>query len=257
MASASFASRSPMCEGSRASTLAAVPPSPSPTRRTVLRFGLVGATLLALGGVGLAVQRTALVSPRRPLRVLSEREFSVLVAWSDTLAPGGPGLPPASALGVAEQVDELLSWLHPGDAGDVRLALLLVENALPGVIFGEGRARPFTRCSPAERAAVLESMRTSWLPLRRTLWKALSGLVTGAYWSGRETWAWSGYPGPPAYGGHDGAGPTRPPVMPTPAERGAVLGASAFEHGPPPSAGGGPSAGTAVSQPGASPGRAP
>lgn len=197
------------------------------TRRALLQLGIGGTALLALGGVGLSLQRTRLVAPRSPLLVLDAREFSVLVAVAEAISPGAAGLPPASALGVAERVDILLSWLHPGDANDVKLALQLVENAVPGLLFGEGRARPFSMCSLAQRAAVFESMRHSFLPLRRTLWKALSGLVTGAYWSRPEAWLHTGYPGAPDFGQGGSTAASRPPIQRTALEGGPAVGVGA------------------------------
>lgn len=167
------------------------------SRRTVLRYGLGGAALLAVGGVGLGLRPGVLREPKAPLRALDAVAFSVLAAVAERVAPGGQGFPAASALGVPEKVDALLASSDPGLAAEVSQALKLLENALTGLLL-EGRTRPFTACSAAEQDAVLESWRTSGLLVRRQVYKALRGLCASAYYASPETYAAVGYPGPPA-----------------------------------------------------------
>lgn len=169
------------------------------SRRTILRYGLGGALLLSAGGVGLSLQPTRLRQPAGPLQVLDERTFSVLAAVADRITPGGGGLPPARELQVAEKVDALLARLHPADAGEMRQALLLLENALAGLVL-DGRARPFTRLEPEEQDEVLRSWQHSRLHLRRTAWAAIHGLCAAAYYASPAIHPLLGYPGPPDYG---------------------------------------------------------
>lgn len=170
----------------------------TPTRRTVLRGGVLGGLLLAAAGAGLALQPGRLREPSKPLRALDARTFSVLAAVADRVCPGGRGLPSASELGVPERVDALLDALDPGNAADLSQALRLIENGLPGLLL-DGRPRAFTACDPATQDRVLERWRTSRLTVRRTAWKALVALISSAYWSDARTFGFVGYPGPPRF----------------------------------------------------------
>jgi len=50
------------------------------SRRTILKYGLGGAVVLALGGIGLALRDTVRRQAKQPLKVLNEREYSILWA---------------------------------------------------------------------------------------------------------------------------------------------------------------------------------
>lgn len=170
----------------------------APSRRRLLQVSAGGALLLALGGVGLALQPTAPRTPPGPLQALSPRQYAVLVAVAEVVLPPRAGLPTAEEVGVAAKVDALLARLHPGVAAELGQALLLLENALPGLILDQ-RARPFTQGSLEERTRVLERWRTSRLKVRRQVVRGLSALVSSAYWSDPRTHAFVGYRGPPAW----------------------------------------------------------
>jgi hypothetical protein len=176
------------------------------TRRSFLQVGVFGAALLAVGGTGLALRPGVLRPPRRALRALDATAFSVLAAVAERVAPGSPGgapFPPASELLVAEKIDELLSTSDPAMTTELTQALLLLENALAGLVL-DGRPRAFTACTPGEQDAVLEGWRTSRLHVRRQVYKALRGLCASAYYGSPEVYAAVGYPGPPDFSGVGG-----------------------------------------------------
>lgn len=166
------------------------------TRRAVLKFGLGGAVLLAVGGVGLALRGTVLRQPRTALRVLDEREFSILAAVADRIAPGQDGFPSAWSLQVPEKVDALLFTMHPGAGEEMKAALGLLENAAAGLLL-EGRTRTFTGSSAEQQDAILASWRDGSIMVKRTAFKALNGLCAATYWSSPEIYEHVGYPGPP------------------------------------------------------------
>ena len=199
-------------------------------RRRFLQIGFGGAVLLSLGGVGLALQETMMRVPARPLQVFGPRAFSVLAAIADRIAPGGRGLPSASELQVAETIDSLFVSLHPADAADLEKVLLVIENGLVGAIL-DGQPRPFTARSPEDQDATLEGLRSSALPLRRTMWKAVSGLITGTYWATDRTWAHAHYGGPPDFGNGRGTAPSRPPIVRTAMEGGSPVPADGGDLG--------------------------
>lgn len=157
------------------------------------------ALLSVLGAGAVALQPGRLRAPRGPLQVLDDRTFSTLAAVADRVCPGGEGLPSAWELGVPEKVDLLLGSLHPGNAGELRQVLVLLESGLAGLVF-DGRMRAFTQCSPETQDQVLERWRTSGWMIRKSAYKALVSAISASYWSDPRTWAHLGYPGPPRFG---------------------------------------------------------
>lgn len=171
------------------------PSKPSPaglSRRSLIGATGAGAVLLALGGLGLGLQPGVLREPRRPLHVLDATTFSVLAAIADRICPGGDGLPTPWAIEVPESIDLFLQASHPGVGDELKQGLLFVENALPA-LFLERRLRPFTTLDPAGQDAVLLAFATSNIALRRTIYKALVGLVTATYWGDSRVYGASGY----------------------------------------------------------------
>src|SRR4029453_2273003 len=115
------------------------------TRRSFLKRGLFGGFVLALGGsTGLALwpSRTD-YRPRRALKLLDERRFSVLAAIAARTVRA-PGADPVEIAPLSEQP---LALAPKESQADFLKLLGLFENALPGLLF-DGRARPFTRLSP-------------------------------------------------------------------------------------------------------------
>ena len=167
-------------------------------RRTVLKFGLGGAAWRALGGVGLALQSSASRPSMGPLEVLSAREYAILTTLAEALCPGGEGLPTVAEVDVAGKVDLLLSRMHPAAAAEFQQVLGLIESPLAG-LFLQGQLRPFSQCDLAERTRILKGWKSSTLSLRRTVYKAISGLVISSYWSDPRTYAFVGYKGPPPW----------------------------------------------------------
>src|SRR5262245_19230151 len=133
-------------------------------RRTFIRRGLFGGFLLAVGSsVGLAAwpsDQAAL--PRRPLRALDARQFAILVAVTARTVQA----PKADPVEIAHRIDAQLALDHPEVRADFGKLLLLLENALAGLLF-DGRARPFTRLSAAAQDDVLAAWRDSHLAVRR------------------------------------------------------------------------------------------
>ncbi|MCK6505665.1 hypothetical protein L6R53_20090 [Myxococcota bacterium] len=171
----------------------------STSRRGILKIGLGGAALLAAGGLGLGLWPGASREPLAPLQALSPRAFGVLAAVARTFCPGGDGLPSADELDIAGALDATIATLHPADQAELQQVLLLVDNALVGALL-DGRPQPFSRADDATRRATLLSWRESRIPLRRTAYKALRGLVMAAYWGHPRLYAAAGYPGPPDFG---------------------------------------------------------
>ncbi len=168
------------------------------SRRTLLRGSLAGGVLLGVGAAGLALQPTRRgAAPSEPLRVLTEDEHAILAAIASRVCPrAGPDVPGADALGIALQADRLFENAGPEATAGVKSALALFESGLVGAMFFE-RARPFTQLAGEEQDAILLAWRDSSVTLRRTVFRALSALVSSLYYSDGRTWPGIGYPGPP------------------------------------------------------------
>lgn len=166
-----------------------------PDRRTILKAGMLGSALLAVGGVGLALREGTPRAPAVALRVLDARGFSTLAAAAEVLVPGGAGLPSPSEVQVTETVDAALAHCHPGVQKEMKQLLSLLENALAGLLL-DGRPRCFSACDHATRERVLASWQTAYNPLLRSGFKALHGFCSGAYWSSSAVAPLIGYPGP-------------------------------------------------------------
>jgi len=164
----------------------------------MLGLGLGGAALLACGG--LALRGSRLRAPRTTLQVFSETEYSVLAAIADRVNPGGDGFPPARDLDVAEKIDALLATAHPGIGGEIKQALLLVENALAAFVFDQ-RYETFTASPPELQDRIWADWAASSIETRRSVYKALTALCTATYWSDASLWDKVGYPGPPDVSG--------------------------------------------------------
>jgi hypothetical protein len=178
------------------------PPRPDrPDRRAFLKRGLLGGALLLVGGALPLSLRSTLVrgQPKRALKLLSVEEHAVLAAVAARFAPGdgaGPQWPTAEALDCAGKVDALMATVHPAVGAELRQLLRLFESALFGLVIARSPT-PFTRCTPAEQDARLESWRHSRLAVLRSGYQALKRLSHATYYSSPEVYALVGYPGPP------------------------------------------------------------
>jgi len=169
----------------------------APSRRLFLKTGLAGGALLAVGGVGLALQSTVLGPVPGFLQVLDAATWSVVAAVARCMCPqDGPS---ADSLDIATRVDAQLGVMHEADAVEVIQGLYLLENGMAGLILGGGH-RTFTASDSAAQAARLRAWQHSSVAVVRKAYKAIRGLVITAYFSHPESYAFTGYPGPPNFG---------------------------------------------------------
>ena len=166
------------------------------TRRDLLRYGFFTSAAVGVGLIGLASQKSKLMTPIQPLLCLDQREYSILHAISSRLLPGTEGFPSIEDVDLLAKIDAVLSKAHPGLANEIKLLLILIENGATGLIF-DGDTTPFTHCTPQEQDSRLNSWKNSSIPLRKTAFKALNGLCAGTYYSSAATFASIDYKGPP------------------------------------------------------------
>ena len=160
-------------------------------RRTLLKLGLVGAPLLALGGISLWPSLRERL-PRRPLLVLDEARFPVMAAAAARIVTS----PKSDPIELAHKVDEALSRVSREAGADFNKLLGLLESGLAGLLL-DGRPRPFTRLDGAGQDAALAAFRDSRLAVRRTGYQALRKLCVANFFASEAAWAEVGYPGPP------------------------------------------------------------
>lgn len=174
------------------------------TRRGVLKKGLVGGALLAVGGllsVGLRGPRPG-APPRRPLQLFTPTEHTIFAAVAACVVPPaaptptGGRWPSPAEVDCAGKADALLALAHPEVQRDFKRLLSLFESGLFGFV-STARPTPFTHLSPEAQRARIESWRRSRLALLRSGATALVRLVHATYYSSPETYALVGYPGPP------------------------------------------------------------
>src|SRR5216683_936549 len=189
--------------GTIRATLAEMPTdlrlAPGHSRRSFLKKGLLGGSVLALGGAGLLLSRHSrrVPIPTAGLKVLDELDFAVLCAITRRIVPDQPGKPSIESPDVALNADRILVQVGSSAQAEVKQLLKLFENALTGFVFGL-RVRPFTQLSDAEQDAVLSEWENSRLLIRRTGFQAIRTLVVAAYYGSSASWPATGYPGPPA-----------------------------------------------------------
>jgi hypothetical protein len=162
-------------------------------RRRFVQRGLFGGALLLLGGGGLMLYPTRrIASASKPLRVLDDRGFQVIVAVAARVITA----PDADPVVLAERIDESLSRTPPEAQADLASLVGLFENALPGLLL-DGRATPFTRLDGAAQDHALMQWRDSSLVVRRSGYHALRRLCFVAYYGDERSWPAIHYGGPP------------------------------------------------------------
>jgi hypothetical protein len=171
------------------------------SRRTWLKRGFLGLGLVSVGGIGLALQKPKLRDDTPALKVLDPAEYAILVAIADRLCPAlAADAPGALALGLPAQLDTLLQHADAEAQQGLKVALRLMDNALPGALAGE-RVTPFTKLSGAEQDRSLVAWRDSSVGFRRTVYGGVSGAIMPLYWGHPRTWPRLGYKGPPDVAG--------------------------------------------------------
>ncbi len=181
--------------------------SPALTRRLVLKKGVFGGALLAIGAGGTLALRGGVSRslPPEGLRAVGPQGYAVLCALAEHLIPRHPGFPTAEEIRVGFNSDRIIARVDPTARAELNQLLGLFENALANFLFGF-RVTPFTAMSFDDQERVLAEWRDSRLLLRRTGMRALRAVVMAAYYGDRATWSAIHYPGPPT-GVHDPAAP--------------------------------------------------
>jgi hypothetical protein len=156
-------------------------------RRAVLRLGVGGAALLAVGG-GVAAWITAgyasLLDPTDVPIALSVKELAVVRAIVDAFFPAEGGFPSGIELGVHQRVDEEL-WAAPEfTRSGLKSGLALMEH-LPPLY---GHPHRFTALSREARVAVFDAMLKSKTETIRQIAFALKQATQLFYYGHEKVW---------------------------------------------------------------------
>ena len=161
-------------------------------RRVFLKVGLAGGVVAAAGVTALALRSgDRAVRPLRPLQVLPERAFPVLVAVAARVLRGTS----ANPVEIAHRVDETLRFAPPRSGRDLAMGLQLLENALGGVLL-RGSMTPFTLLDEAGQDAALMAWRDSGVVDLRGAYHGLRKLCLAAHYASTGCFAEISYPGP-------------------------------------------------------------
>jgi hypothetical protein len=163
-------------------------------RRTLFRVGLASAATLAVLGGGWALWQPGFRAGR-----LGHAARQVFTAVGQAVLEGL--LPPS---GVQRNValndwlgrlEATIGALPPATRAELSQLLGLL-SLRPGRQWLAGLEPDWAEATVAQVQLALLDMRSSPRPLRQQAYHALRDLSMAAYFSGRETWAQLGYPGP-------------------------------------------------------------
>ncbi|QTF56706.1 twin-arginine translocation pathway signal protein [Stutzerimonas frequens] len=168
-------------------------------RRTLLKVGLLGSTILAAGGLlGRCAGATA-AAPASGFAVLRESDLPMLHRLIPLLLEGSvpPAEMPQAAAATLISLDQGLHHLSPALAAQVRqlfdvLTQPLTRGPLTG-IWGDWR-----QASDDELRGFLNRWQNSSLALLRQGHASLLQMILMAWYARPASWAHCGYPGPPA-----------------------------------------------------------
>ena len=159
------------------------------TRRTLLKAGLVGGALLAVGG------GAALLAGRDPA---ADRATVLRAVVPAILAGALPesGEARREAIGRAvEGVGTAIAGLSPAAQKEIGQLFSLLALA-PGRLALAGVSSPWDEASVEQVSAFLQDWRTHRLALMQSGYHALHDLVFGAWYGDERSWAAIGYGGP-------------------------------------------------------------
>lgn len=164
-----------------------IPEKPSLRRRAVLRVGLAGGALLAIGGGLGAWARAgydALLAPGDTPIALGAKEFAVVRAIVDALFPAEDGFPSGLDLGLPQRVDEEIWAATDINRDGLKSGLSLVEHLPPFY----GHPRRFTALSRPARVEVFTAMTVSEVETIRQVAFALKQICQVFYYGDPRVW---------------------------------------------------------------------
>jgi hypothetical protein len=168
--------------------------APPLKRRSFLKLGIGAAVVLAVAGGAVALLKPGLVDGKLSP---AARQFMARIAQAMLV-----GSLPTDPTAQQKSLDALLQRMDAFFAGlpDHVLAELSQLLGLLGTAAGRrgivGLSSGWDEATVQEIDAALKSMRASGMALRQQAYLGLHDIVCAPYFSGDESWAVLGYPGP-------------------------------------------------------------
>jgi hypothetical protein len=163
-------------------------------RRTLLKLGIASAVVLAVAGGAVALMQPGLQNGKltEDSRLIFTRAGQAILAGTLPLDPG-PNQIAINAL--LDRVDAFIAGTPEHVQAELSQLLGLLGTAAGrrGVI---GLSPGWHEATVPEIAAAFQAMRVSSVSLRVQAYLALHDIVSASYFSGQESWAVLGYPGP-------------------------------------------------------------
>lgn len=163
-------------------------------KRRFLTLGMGSALVLAVAGGAVSLIQPGLVN-----RKLSDPAKLVLTCVARAMLagtlPNDPAARQAALQSLMHRTDAFIGTLSdPMQAELSQLLSLLPTTA--GRLGLVGLSTPWESATVAETTAALQSMRVSSISLKQQAYLGLHDIVCAPYFSGEESWAVLGYPGP-------------------------------------------------------------
>lgn len=168
--------------------------NPKVQRRSFLKLGIASAVVLAIGGGAVTLMKPGLIDGK-----LSPSARVVMAKIGQAMLLGTLPTEPAALKSATNalllRTDAFLSGLPTFVIAELDQLLGLLISA-PGRRFLVGLTSSWEDATPAEVGTALQAMRTSGTELRIQSYQGLHDIVCAPYFSGEESWAVLGYPGP-------------------------------------------------------------
>ena len=157
-------------------------------RRTLLKLGIASAVVLAVAGGAVALMQPGLQNGKlsQDARLVFSRVGQAILAGT-LPAEAGPNKIAINAL--LDRVDAFIG----NTPEHVQAELLGTAAGRRGVV---GLSPGWHDATVPEITAALQAMRVSSVSLRVQAYQALHDIASVSYFSGQESWAVLGYPGP-------------------------------------------------------------
>lgn len=163
----------------------------NPTRRRLFQGAGAALALGLVGGAGWLATGPTPSAGARPV-ALSPAEYAIVEALVEGLLPDEPGFPSGLSLGVPARCDEEVWCADERVAGDLKLALRLIELAPLRLGFGSR----LSRLPPARREEAVRAMLQCSNGLFVKAASAWRQLVHVVYYAHEGSWSGVGYDGP-------------------------------------------------------------
>lgn len=178
---------------------AAAPALQNPSRRRLLKLGVAGAAVLALGLTLARPKAQAVAAGFTQLRGADLDLFRALIPalLGDTFPVDAAAREPLMQE-MLLRIDGAVALLQPA-LRKATLDLFDFVQLAPVHGLSGGYWGSWDKASVADATAVMQSWSTSSVDVLRASFDALRGLVIGTWYAMPQSWPATGYPGPPAF----------------------------------------------------------